>query len=52
VINATMLIWIPILAWLFLDETLTLQEVAGLILAGAGTVLVQLRRSARASPSA
>ena len=47
VINATMLIWIPILAWLFLGETLTQKAVAGLILAGAGTVLVQLRRPAR-----
>ena len=49
VINATMLIWIPILAWLFLGETFGPTAVAGLILAGAGTVLVQLRRAIRPS---
>ena len=52
VINATMLIWIPILAWLFLGETLTQKAVAGLILAGAGTVLVQWRAANRRSASA
>ncbi len=45
VINATMLIWIPVLAWLFLGETFTPRAVAGLVLAGIGTVLVQLRRN-------
>ena len=47
VINSTMLIWIPLLAWLFLGETLTRTAVAGLVLAGAGTILVQLRRVGR-----
>jgi len=47
VINSTMLIWIPLLAWLFLGETLTRTAVAGLVLAAAGTILVQLRRVGR-----
>jgi drug/metabolite transporter (DMT)-like permease len=47
-----MLIWIPLLAVLFLGETISLKEAAGLLLAGAGTLLVQLRRPRRAaSPS-
>lgn len=44
VINNTMLIQITILAVLFLDATLTWIEIAGLILAAAGALLVQLRR--------
>ena len=47
VINATMLIWIPILAWLFLREVVIQKAWARLLLAGAGTVLVQLRRPPR-----
>jgi drug/metabolite transporter (DMT)-like permease len=46
IINNTMLIQIAILAWLFLDEELTAREIVGLILAGAGTLIVQLRRRA------
>jgi len=44
VINNTMLIQVTILAWLFLGATLTWIEIAGLVLAGAGALLVQLRR--------
>ncbi|TFH35924.1 MAG: DMT family transporter [Anaerolineales bacterium] len=48
VINGTMLIWIPILAIVFLDEQITHQELLGLIVAGLGTLIVQLRyRSSR-----
>lgn len=43
IINGTMLIWIPVLAVLFLGETITGREIAGLILAGLGTLIVQLR---------
>jgi drug/metabolite transporter (DMT)-like permease len=43
IINGTMLIWIPILAVLFLGETITEKELSGLVLAGLGTLLVQLR---------
>jgi drug/metabolite transporter (DMT)-like permease len=42
-INNAMLIQIPILAWLFLDEAITRREGIGLMLAGIGIVLVQLR---------
>jgi drug/metabolite transporter (DMT)-like permease len=44
IINSTMLIQIAILAWVFLDERITWQEGAGLLLAAAGVLLVQLRR--------
>ena len=42
-INNTMLIQIPILAWLFLDEDPTGMELLGMVLAGAGILVVQLR---------
>jgi drug/metabolite transporter (DMT)-like permease len=45
IINSTMLIQIAILAWIFLDEQISWQAGAGLLLAGAGVLLVQLRRS-------
>lgn len=44
VINNTMLIQIAILAWLFLGESLGARQVTGLLLASAGTLLVQLFR--------
>ena len=44
IINGTMLAQIAVLAWLFLGEHLTGQQVIGLILAGLGTLMVQLRR--------
>ena len=45
IINSTMLIQIAILAWVFLGERITLQQGAGMILAGLGAVIVQLRGS-------
>jgi drug/metabolite transporter (DMT)-like permease len=45
VINNTMVVQIPILAWLFLGEQMTWQEITGLVLAGLGALIVQLRRS-------
>ncbi|MCI0552691.1 MAG: EamA family transporter [Anaerolineae bacterium] len=44
IINGTMMIWIPILALLFLGETMTSKEVIGLVVTGAGTLIVQVRR--------
>ncbi len=44
IINGTMLIQIAILAWIFIDEPITLKEGIGMIIAGAGVVIVQLRR--------
>lgn len=43
IINGTMLIWIPIFAVIFLGEMITGKELIGLVIAGAGTLLVQLR---------
>lgn len=43
IINNTMLIQIAILAWIFLDERLQWMEIAGLMLAAFGILLVQLR---------
>jgi drug/metabolite transporter (DMT)-like permease len=45
IINNTMLIQIAILAWIFLGEALDWREIAGLALAGAGTLIVQTRRA-------
>jgi drug/metabolite transporter (DMT)-like permease len=47
IINGTMLIWIPVLAVVFLDERVSSKELLGLVVAGIGTLIVQLR-----SPSA
>lgn len=44
IINGTMMIWIPILAVIFLGETVTGKEVIGLVVAGLGSLIVQLRR--------
>ena len=43
IINGTMLIWIPIFAVLFLGESVTGKEIMGLVAAGVGTLIVQLR---------
>lgn len=44
IINGTMLIQIAILAWVFLGETITLQESIGMIFAAIGAVLVQMKK--------
>jgi drug/metabolite transporter (DMT)-like permease len=44
IINSTMLVQIAILAWLFLGETLTIQDIAGMALVTVGTLVVQLRK--------
>ncbi len=46
IINNTMMIQIPILAWLFLGELITTQQGIGLVVAGAGILVVQVRRLA------
>lgn len=43
-INSTMLIQIGVLAWVFLGEALTSQEIIGMVAAAIGILLVQLRR--------
>jgi drug/metabolite transporter (DMT)-like permease len=44
IINGTMMIWIPILAVLFLGETVTLRQISGLVVGGLGVLVVQIRR--------
>jgi drug/metabolite transporter (DMT)-like permease len=44
IINGTMLIQIAILAWYFLGENISFQEGFGMIIAGVGAVLVQIKR--------
>jgi drug/metabolite transporter (DMT)-like permease len=48
VLNNTMLPQIAILAWLFLDEPLTLKQIISLALVATGTIIVQLRRAGKA----
>jgi drug/metabolite transporter (DMT)-like permease len=43
IINGTMLIQIAILAWLFIDEPVSLKEGIGMLIAAIGAVLVQLK---------
>lgn len=50
IINNTMLFQIAILAWLFLDEPLNGRQIAGMVLAMLGTLLVQIRWSKRRPP--
>jgi len=47
VINSTMLIQVALLAWIFLGENLSTKEWIGLIVAGFGVLLVQLRGARR-----
>jgi len=47
VISNTMLIQIAVLAWLFLGETLSPVEIAGLLIVALGTLLVQIRKRPR-----
>jgi drug/metabolite transporter (DMT)-like permease len=44
IINGTMLIQIAVLAWIFLGESITIQEAAGMMIAALGALLVQLRK--------
>jgi drug/metabolite transporter (DMT)-like permease len=50
VINGTMLIWIPILAVVFLGETITTVEGLGLIAAAIGTLIAQLKSPSGLKP--
>ena len=47
IINSTMLVQIAVLAWLFLGERLTWQEGIGMVLAGLGALMVQVRPQRR-----
>jgi drug/metabolite transporter (DMT)-like permease len=43
ILNGTMMVQIALLAWLFLDESLTWQGAAGMVFVAGATVIVQLR---------
>jgi len=45
IVNNTMLIQVAVLSWLFLGESLGWWQIAGMVLAGLGTLVVQLRRA-------
>lgn len=49
-INNLLMIEIPILAWLFLGERLSQQQIVGMVLAAVGIFAVQLQRRARSAP--
>jgi len=51
IINNTMLIQIALLAWLFLGETISLQQGIGMLVAAVGILIVQLRRAGRIARS-
>lgn len=44
IINSSMLVQIPILAWVFLGEVLGIKEILGLVLAGVGVIIVHVWR--------
>lgn len=44
IINNTMLAQIPLLAWIFLGEALTLQQWIGILVAGLGVLAIQIQR--------
>jgi len=46
IINGTMLIQIAVLAWYFLDETISFQEGVGMVIAAIGAILVQIKKNA------
>jgi drug/metabolite transporter (DMT)-like permease len=46
ILNNTMLFQIALLAWVFLGEPLTGRQIVGMVVAGLGTLAVQVRRSA------
>jgi drug/metabolite transporter (DMT)-like permease len=45
IINGTMLIQIAILAWIFLGESISLKEIGGMLIAIAGALLVQIKKT-------
>lgn len=51
IINGTMLIQIGVLAWIFLGESITIQEILGMTIAAIGAVIVQYKGQRRDVPS-
>jgi drug/metabolite transporter (DMT)-like permease len=52
IINGAMLIWIPIFAVIFLGESINGKEIMGLVVAGIGSLIVQMRRIPKINPTA
>ncbi len=50
ILNGTMMIYIPILAWIFLGEQVGWIQIVGMIIAAIGAVLVQVRRNQTINP--
>jgi drug/metabolite transporter (DMT)-like permease len=50
ILNNTMLFQIALLAWLFLGERMSGTQIVGMVLAGAGTLWVQIRPLPRSAP--
>ncbi|MBU0529042.1 DMT family transporter [bacterium] len=47
IINGTMLIQIAILAWIFLEENISIQEGIGITIAAIGAIIVQIKKNYR-----
>jgi drug/metabolite transporter (DMT)-like permease len=45
IINNTMLFQVAILGWVFLDETMTVRQIIGMVIAGCGAIVAQIRFS-------
>jgi drug/metabolite transporter (DMT)-like permease len=45
IINNTMLFEVAILGWVFLDEALTVHQILGMVIAGCGAIIAQIRYS-------
>lgn len=45
IINNTMLFQIAILAWIFFNEAMSIKEIIGMVIAGSGAIIVQVRYS-------
>jgi drug/metabolite transporter (DMT)-like permease len=50
ILNGTIMIYVPFLAWLFLHEMISWKQIGGIVLAMVGTVLVQLRKERSINP--
>ncbi len=52
IINSTMIVQIPLLAFMFLGESLTVRQALGMLLAGMGALVVQLRLRTKSNVTA
>ncbi|UCB45581.1 MAG: DMT family transporter [Spirochaetota bacterium] len=45
IINNTMLFQVAVLGWIFLDEAMTVRQIIGMVIAGCGAIVAQIRYS-------